>query len=471
MAIRPLYDPSKPRPAAPPASGAGAIPVGGAPAAPAGPVRPPPLAAPAAAEPAPAAPAAPVALTPADIDAQARTQVDTDTAAGKAWAASVLPDGTLSRLGGDADVKDYLGSLKARTSGMTPEELRAQYEQGTSSSDAELATNLRRMGQISGNAGVRGGAAAGMQAGALNHSIDQQAALQRQMILDNIAQKNGAFAAYGSNMMGVKQYDGGQTDKEKMGQLSLAEQKGGQFDSARTGIKADIAAADGVSLAKEFLKSTGAGGTGTEKGGFKTATDTYDTSDPNSFGGTWLSASNGAVSRNGTNLTAEEALEDPTIKWKMSKGLKPNDPVPEALKSEFVEALKESMKQGYGGVMSNGDGTGAAGKPGDSATKTIICTEAMRQSAFDQALYPTAASSSQVLGYSTMRAYHAWGGYVVAAMRTSPALTKAIAWFLPDTVAAIHGKPHRLRGAIGHAIFRTLNTLVKLARRSILRAA
>lgn len=409
----------------------------------------------AATAPAPATPPPPSA---ADINKQAHDQVDGDTAAGKAYADSVLPDGTLSRLGSDPEVKAYLAQLKEREGGMTADELRAQYEQGTADSNGVLATNLARANQISGNAGVRGGAAAGLQMQALNHSIDDQAALQRQMTLDNIAQKNGAFAAYGNSLMGVTQYDAGQGDKEKVGRIQLAEEKGGQYDSARTGIKADNAAGAGLDWAKDYLKNLPAPGAAP---GGDTATPTPAQVDK----------------------TVHEAIA-PMTKKLISLG-KPGDASPQDLDA-FDSQIMDLVKENYPDLTPS-QKTAKWKELGDSMRKAagwtdfditnraqpsppnsaVICTEALAQGLITQDAYKQLESGRPPgFFHADIAHYHAWGIPAAALMRKHPALARFIAWGLPATLNRLYGRPEsRIRGFVGLAIFRTLNTLVKMSRR------
>lgn len=439
-------------------------------------------------------PAAGAALTPEQINAQAAGQVAGDMATGTAWANTVMPDGTLSRLGSDADIRDYLSKLKDRTNGMTPDELRAEYEQGTANSNGVLATNLARANQISGNAGVRGGAAAGLQMQALNHSIDDQASLQRQMVLDNIGQKNNAFAAYGTNLMGVKTYDAGQTDKEKVGRIDLATGYGGMVDGARTGIKADIAAADSTQAAKDYLKSISdkAGGTSgpastpdrntpqtsdTTNGIQSTVSDIYtkhakdlqgvgavgaqfDGSADKVKGGISDYVANAFPDLSDTEKTAKNAAIQKGIEVQQMLGL----PIDMATAADMGEGkgLTDEQKGKVNHISMNR----SVGKPDDATA--VICTEAMRQGKFDRANYPT-GSARQIIGESNMRAYHVWGSLAVSAMRKNVFVTDFFAWILPDTLNAIYSKPHRFRGDVGLAVFRSMNTLVKLTRPSLKR--
>lgn len=396
----------------------------------------------------------------------AKDMIAGDMGAGMDWANTVLPDGTLGRLNDprQAEINELLAKLKERTGGMNSQEMLAAREQGLAGMDQQLSQNLMRTNRLAGNAGVRGGAAAGLGAQAIRQNSADRAGLERQMILDNIAQKNSAFAAYGSALtgqqgteLGIQQYNAGAGDRETVGRLDLATQYGGMIDSARAGIAADRTAAESTQIAKDFLKTSQN----------PTAQDPLKIPD-SPFKTQFMKQIEGRLSRDGKRLSAEDALEDPVVQFQLKHkiNIMKGDQIPDSLKTEYSKALEESSKLGFGGTASSGTNEipPAAGTPANEARPTVICTEALAQGLVSEKTYSEARGAEPVLGYTTLRNYQAWGKPVVESMKRHNRLAKVVSWFLAETVAAIHGNPHTLRGDIGYAVFHSLNTLVKWKR-------
>jgi hypothetical protein len=225
------------------------------------------------------------------------------------------------------EANDLLAMQKQRLQGMTPEEQRAAFEQGQVGINRQMSSSLRHLGGLAAANGVRGGAAAGLQMGAVNAATAAQGDLQRKLVLDNLAQKNLAYDQYGNQLnnqqritldsrgqkmqatdqygrtlgnqqatelgiqqynkdqqgraidrygntltqqqgvgLGIDQYNIGQQNKEKLGQLGAAFQYGGLIDSYRA---SDIAKEFGdknIALSEKALeKLMGGGGTGSSK--------------------------------------------------------------------------------------------------------------------------------------------------------------------------------------------------------------
>ncbi len=406
----------------------------------------------------------------------AKKQITDRLAAGTEWANTIIkpgPDGTFKHLSDDyrGQMDELLSMLKERTKGMDSKEMLAMREQGLAGMDQQLAQNMRRAGQIAGNAGVRGGAAAGLQMGALNQTAAQRAGLERQMILDNIAQKNQAFAAYGGALggasdraLGVGTFNIGQDTKAALAPTELALTYSGLIDSGASGIKADRAADASTKLARDFLSSVQGG-----------SSQTSSASAPNSLQSVVTSAGTGGAKIDGVQLgpnkvTDEEAFNSlpTTIKGDMTLDEFKATPAGQQQLAyasfnmswggadKVPPEAKKAFDMKYGGL--------SEGEADRNNAHTVICTEAMVQGLVSRKDYEAARGAEAALGYATLRNYWVWGVPTVRLMRKHPSLARLLAWFVPDTVAAIHGKPHRLRGDLGHAVFSFLTGAVKLWR-------
>ncbi len=233
----------------------------------------PPATAPAPAAPPPAAPTPP---NPADAD---KRFADDVTKYGD-MAKHLMPDGTISRIT-DAHAgatQDQLDLLKSRLGGLTSEEMLAAREQGITGLNQSMAHNLESYASHAGGQGVRGAANAALQGRAYAQNNQDRAGLERQLILDNVAQKDKAAQAYGGALagatdtaLGVTQYNAGAADREHGGQLSLGMDllsgAGGYRATDRTNYDSD----QSTGLAKKYLDDLKKGpgtGSGTDASGY-----------------------------------------------------------------------------------------------------------------------------------------------------------------------------------------------------------
>jgi hypothetical protein len=421
-----------------------------------------------------AAPSAPT-LTP-------EQRVKNDLDAGMNFAKTHIADGSLGRLSDarQGEVNELLAKQKAGLDGMTPAEMLAAREQGNAEINRSLSGNLRQLGGIAAANGVRGGAAAGLKLGAINQATSAQGDLQRRLVLDNIAQKNVAMDRYGRTLgnqqgveLGVGKYNIDQGNREKLGQLGAAFQYGGLIDSTRAGDTATELANKNISLSEKALDMLMKGG---GMGGNQTPEQTQDT------------AVNAIVEKDGLSPTSKNLTENlKVINQEVTKRI--DAQFPNLTKEERRHKIRtESLKAQYDAMLANGWapdkimqnvyyepmppeemaalGLDADGVPEDAkafadtfrkqVSPTVVCTEAARQGHFDGSTGLSDLARKR-MSLRTYRNYLVWGYPTVAAMKRFPLLSRAIAWFLPDTLKVLAQEPGaRVRGGIGAAVFRTL---------------
>lgn len=205
-------------------------------------------------------------LTPQQIADMAKAQLTSDLATGEAFANKHFYDGAMGRIEDPrkAQMDAFLAKLAARQDGMSPEEMRAAKEQGQSDIDSQLAQESRQLASIAGAHGVRGGAAAGLQRGALNNAVKQRAGLSRQLVLDNLAERSRGTEAYGKALtgqqateLGVQESNLGRKAQEAFGRASTPLQMSGVMDSMRQGILSGNLAQQNADVAKEYVKTFG----------------------------------------------------------------------------------------------------------------------------------------------------------------------------------------------------------------------
>lgn len=423
--------------------------------------------------PAPAAPAAP------DYNQLAKEQVAGNMAAGTEWAQSVLPDGSLTRLSDPraAEMNALLAQLKERTGGMTQQEMLAQQENGIASTDQLLAQNMRRAGDIGAASGVRGGAVAGLKMDALRDSTQARAAFQRQLILDNIAQKNQAFAAYGNTLvnqqgteLGIGKYNAGKDDAEKVGRIDLANQYGGMLDSTASSLKAEDRAKEATDISKSFgdkvieiLEKQGGG-----SGGPTDPTKPVETRDTKAIYGSITSELKNSLSnpafpnrdasgRPVVDVATSSGPEIDSIKTKVKEfvDLSYPDLTEAERKDKYNETFRQAMKDA-GAVLTN-----------DTANAfKIICTEARRQGFLtSDELATSHRFGMKFMSQREFHAYWTWAQPVVKLMRASNTFAWAISKLLHPLIRA---EDDKLKGTfynstlLGHTILRVFRATNKL---------
>ncbi len=223
--------------------------------------------APVAAAPPATAAVAPPAPTPVTPPAPAKTDADLYKeryGTAKEISDKDLEGVTMSHISDShaGDTKDYLDTLKGRLGGMTAAENQAAMEQGQANVSRTMAHNLESYASHAGGQGVRGAANAALQGRAYQQANQDTASYNRQLILDNIAQKDKAAQAYGGAVqdatntdLGVQTYNAAADDRVtglKLGHPMDVMNAIGGIHAETAG---DKAAADATQTAKDYIKS------------------------------------------------------------------------------------------------------------------------------------------------------------------------------------------------------------------------
>jgi hypothetical protein len=389
------------------------------------------------------------------------------------------------------EADDLLAMQKQRLQGMTPEEQRAAFEQGQVGINRQMSSSLRHLGGLAAANGVRGGAAAGLQMGAVNAATAAQGDLQRKLVLDNLAQKNLAYDQYGNQLnnqqritldsrgqkmqatdqygrtlgnqqatelgiqqynkdqqgraidrygntltqqqgvgLGIDQYNIGQQNKEKLGQLGAAFQYGGLIDSYRAGDDAKALGDKNIALSEKALDLLMKGNTNAEDAAKKATTDTQVSADRAiSTATTNLSDQTSWAGMNLANKSAGEIKD--AIKEKMEA-----DPKYEGMsETEFAQEVEKEQRAALKKSLLDAGYSEAQAEArlnGDVSPMTpqgnkIICTEAFRQNLITEEQWQVTQRYRKLLTLREYRGYLHWARPVVARMRRSPAFARGIA--------------------------------------------
>jgi len=390
-----------------------------------------------------------------------------DAAAGYAHADQygIGKEGSMGRLYDErkTEMDDLLAKQKAGLDGMTQAEMQAAKEQGTSTINQQLATNMQQFGDVAAGNGIRGGAAAGLQMQALAGAQNASGQLARQMILDNVAQKNVAMDRYGNTLTGQQAVGLGIQDKNnqsKNAETLARELAAGNYastiDSGRASDKADSFTERGLDLSQQTLDDLKAeraaaksnpGGSGEGVN----AIDAADTHKVNALSKTEqektaaLKAWNDGTHGMAENAQAGRDMKDLAASIKERVALQyPGES--EQTKKELVykELLKTGMSEQYARKMMK-----------------IICTEAFHQGLISEEQWLVTQRYRMLLTMREYKGYLTWATPVVARMRRNPEFAKAIA---PYIRRMIEGERHAL-GEIDSLTVgeHTVATLVKIA--------
>lgn len=152
-----------------------------------------------------------------------------DLESGRKRGAEIFGKGSLGEIKAkrSTEVSDFLARQKANLEGYTPQEQQAFREQNMRSVMANQAAGARDLRRQQAASGVRGAMASNQQAAMQQATQGQLADQERQLFLNQIAEKRAALANYGQGVQGAEgferqgaQFNLGQREKEKAGQLT-----------------------------------------------------------------------------------------------------------------------------------------------------------------------------------------------------------------------------------------------------------
>jgi len=354
--------------------------------------------------------------------------------------------------------QQYLDLLKSRLGGLDSKEMLAAKEQELSDLDHQTAQNLERYASIAGSSGVDGGARAALLGRALQQDNEGHAALQRQLITDNIAAKDRAAQVYGGALssatntgLDINKYNAGAKDRDTGLALSLPFDIQSGIGGYRAQDAADKANAEQTQLAKEALKNLAPKAPAATTVAATNANTKFD----EKYGASPVGSATLAVSRNGQQIDGESAKEMPSVRYQLERGLDPFNLTPDQrakLNKDpgFQEAQKKDAALGY-----------SYGLPPKA---TIVCTESHRQGLISDSEYRlTKAYGSRKLSASQYAAYISWATPIVALMRKNGAFSRVVGAFVRVQIGAMRaelaGDKSPLIGKLALSVFKAMNFL------------
>ena len=133
-----------------------------------------------------------------------------------------LGEGTLGRLGTDPTIQQALELQRQRLGGLTGAEMQAQRDVAGAGINRATELARRRLASAQAQAGLRGATASQQQADILRSGIEQQAGLERQLLLGQRAAQGQAIQDVLSQGAKTRQFDLSQAARERFGQLQTA---------------------------------------------------------------------------------------------------------------------------------------------------------------------------------------------------------------------------------------------------------
>jgi hypothetical protein len=426
-------------------------------------------------------PGGPANATPGKTPEQ---QVRDDTALGYGMADEygIGKEGSMGRLNDErkGEMDALLAKQLAGLDGMTPQEMQAAREQGNAGINQQLATNMAQFGDIAAGAGIRGGSAAGLQMQALSEAQSASGSLQRQLILDNMAQKNIAMDRYGNTLqnqqgvgLGIQSSNNQSMNAEQLARHLAAGNFGSQVDSVRSGNAANDLSNRSIDVAQSMVDKVGSTGKsgGTQPSGGR-SDQTVESSAQNfqeTYGVEGGPQTMVRVGPDGkqTPLSAQEAGQLPTNKFANSKGYDSWQSMPYDMQMspEGLAALNKQNEDPSIVSKDYADKTPNDNRP-TGTNSCIITTEAMEQGLLDEEWkHITREYKLSKMPRDDIAVYWAWAESVVKLMKRSPLAAKTIAKVLPGTLAAMsedlgytvypNGSP--LHGKFFFGVYRKLN--------------
>lgn len=154
-----------------------------------------------------------------------------DLKAGEALGKKFFGENSLGSVGSERSsaVQDILARRQSQLEGYTPEEQQAMRENNMKSVVQAQQAGSRDLARQQSRSGVRGALASAQQGAFGQQSQAQLADQERQLFLQQIAEKRGALDKFEGSQrtseadeFGRKQFDIGQREKEKAGQLTTS---------------------------------------------------------------------------------------------------------------------------------------------------------------------------------------------------------------------------------------------------------
>lgn len=188
-----------------------------------------------------------------------------DLAKGQARGEQIFGNQALGRVDASrsADMQDVLARRKANLGGYTPEEQQAMREQNMGSILASQKMGARDLARQQARSGVRGALAANQMQAQNLASQGQLADQERQLFLQNIANKRDALGQYEQSAAGMEKgefdkqaFNLGQGEKELQGKLSTEFGYGGMGAQDRAAALQSVLGSRAEAVSKEIAEKT-----------------------------------------------------------------------------------------------------------------------------------------------------------------------------------------------------------------------
>lgn len=173
-----------------------------------------------------------------------------DIGTGRNFAKSVIPTGSLGRLGESADVKGSLDVLRSQLGGFTAPEMQAQRDIVGQGINRNTQMRSRALASAQARAGVRGATAAQQQSNVLAEGQQMGANMERDLALRNRAEQTSAAQNLLKASSGVSQFDMSQAARERFAELSTGLGFAQIGSAERSGVTAGNAAVQAANAAK-----------------------------------------------------------------------------------------------------------------------------------------------------------------------------------------------------------------------------
>jgi hypothetical protein len=145
-----------------------------------------------------------------------------DLAEGRKRGEELFGKGSLSDIEGRraSEIADIIERRKKEASGFSPEEQEAMKSGAVQNIQQATQANLRQLRGIQGAQGIRGGLAAAQQAQALQKGQEALAGAERDLFLQNIAQRRAGTEALEKSIQAARAEELGAARAEKQAQLA-----------------------------------------------------------------------------------------------------------------------------------------------------------------------------------------------------------------------------------------------------------
>lgn len=166
-------------------------------------------------------------------------RIGADFEKGAEFGRNLVPEGSLGRLGDNADLQAVLQARRELSQGFSAPEFQARRDQASQSINQNTELARRRLAAAQARAGVRGATAGAQQLQVLGQGLDQQRQLDQNLLIQDRQARTEGLAGLERSASGIAEFDISQAAKERFSELQTG-LAFGQLGAAERG--ANIAA-------------------------------------------------------------------------------------------------------------------------------------------------------------------------------------------------------------------------------------